>query len=147
MALNTEMKLITYISLVLLSSCAAIAKPLDSSGIPSSVNKIDTFRVNNNLVRVIKHNMELAPILEFELFHPPEMKQLDYLKIEGVTVSGRYYDFKKSEGVFIDSIELMGSTIDFKIDYYVPKGSEIIIECKLLVSEAKLSQATCELSK
>lgn len=124
-------------------SCSVIAESQKSSGVPVSINKIETHRVNDYLIRIIKHNMELEPKVELELFQPPEMNLKDYLSIVSVKTAERLYSFKESDGVFVEDIKVNKGTVEITFEYYAPKSEAIRLECKIPTSAKGFAPIAC----
>lgn len=138
------MKLLTSFFCILLTSCIAIAKQQESSGIPASINKIDMQRVRDQLVRVIKHNMELEPKIELELFQPPEMTLKDYLSITSVKTSQQGYSFKESDGVFVEDIKINENSVEITFEYYPKKSDAITLNCSIPILENNFGSTICK---
>jgi hypothetical protein len=137
------MKLPTTFLCILIASCSVIAKPQKSSGVPVSINKIETHRVNDYLIRILKHNMELEPKVVLELFQPPEMNLKDYLSITSVKTAERLYSFKESDGVFVEDIKVNKGTVEITFEYYVPKSDAIRLDCKIPTSGKGFDPIAC----
>lgn len=138
------MKLLTSFFCILLTSCIAIAEQQKSSGIPASINKIDTQRVGDQLVRVIKHNMELEPKIELEIFQPPEMILQDYLSITSVKTSQQEYSFKESDGVFVEDIKIKEKNVEITFEYYLPKSDAITLNCSIPILKNNFGPRICK---
>ena len=126
-----------------MASCSVIAEQKNSSGVPVSINKIETHRVNDYLIRIVKHNMELEPKVELELFQPPEMNLKDYLSITSVKTAERLYSFKESDGVFVEDIKVNKGTVEITFEYYVPKSEPVRLECKIPTSIKGFAPIAC----
>ena len=137
------MKLLTCFLCILTASCTVIAAPQNSSGVPVSITPIETYRVNDHLVRIIKHNMELEPKVELEFFQPPEMNLKGYLTITSVKTSEREYVFKKSDGVFVEDIQVNKEGVEITFEYYIPKGDTVTLACNVPVTEKGFNPIIC----
>src|SRR5690606_14151034 len=120
------MKILALVLSILIMSCTATAQTEQSSGVPLSINKIETHRVKDHVVRIIKHNMEIAPKIELELIQTPQFTIQDYVTITSAKTSDGEYVFKKSDGVFVEAIKVKGEEIEITFEYYVPKGNTIL---------------------
>lgn len=138
------MKILALILSLVIISCTATAQTKQSSGVPLSINKIETYRIKNQVVRIIKHNMEINPKIELELIKTPELTIQDYLVIASVKTPNREYIFKKSDGVFVEALDVDGDEIQITFEYYVPKGSTIALNCKIIVSEKAFEPTQCK---
>lgn len=138
------MKILALVLSIVIMSCTATAQTEQSSGVPLSINKIETHRIKDHVVRIIKHNMEIAPKIELELIKTPEFTIQDYVTITSANTSDREYVFKKSDGVFVEAIKVKGEEIQITFEYYVPKGNTILLNCKIVVTEKELKPTLCE---
>ena len=96
------------------------------------------------MVRIIKHNMELEPKVELEFFQPPEMNLKDYLSIISVKTSEREYVFKKSDGVFVEDIQVDKGAVKITFEYYVPKGDTVTLVCNVAITDKGFNPITCD---
>ncbi len=138
------MKILALVLSILIMSCTATAQTEQSSGVPLSINKIETHRLKDHVVRIIKHNMEITPKIELELIKTPELTIQDYVTITSAKTTDREYVFKKSDGVFVEAIKVKGEEIRITFEYYVPKGNTILLNCKIVVTEKELKPTLCE---
>lgn len=137
------MKIAKYFFVVFLASCSCLAQNPEASGISPTVNNIEVHRVGEQLVRIIRHNMELEAVLELELFQPPAMKLIDYRKITQVTRNGNTIDFKSADAIYVDAVEVTAETLKISFDYFPPKGSEVQFDCTATISPQGFSAITC----
>lgn len=138
------MKIVTLVLSLVIISCTATAQTKRSSGVPLSINKIETHRIKNQVVRIIKHNMEINPQIELELIKTQEFSIQDYVVITSVKTPEREYIFKKSDGVFVEAIEVAREEIRITFEYYIPKGNTIELNCKIPVNEKGFSSTQCK---
>jgi hypothetical protein len=103
--------------------------PSYSSALPASIDKVETYRVNDFLVRVIKHNMEVNPILEIDKIITPEYKIVNSLKINSIIVNDDELKFNESSGVFVESFSSKDDNVLFSLDYFHLDGGSNYIEC------------------
>lgn len=138
------MKIVTLVLSLVIISCTATAQTKRSSGVPLSINKIETHRIKDQVVRIIKHNMEINPKVELELIKTEEFSIQDYVVITSVKTPDREYIFKKSDGIFVEAIEVDREEIRITFEYYIPKGNTIALNCKIPVSEKGFSSTQCK---
>lgn len=100
-----------------------------SSALPASIDKVETYRINDFLVRVIKHNMEVNPILEIDKIITPEYKIVNSLKINSINVNDEALSFNESSGVFVESFSSKDDKVLFSLDYFHLDGGSNYIEC------------------
>ena len=129
-------------------ACGATADktPEPGEALPLSIDSVSTHRVGENLVRIIQHNMELLPALEVDLLSTPNVKRLDHLIVDVITVNGEKLFFSKAEGVFIEEVSKTKSGMEFVLEYYFPEkdgGDSVRIKCVIKVKDQKLSIPSC----
>ncbi len=114
-----------------------------SSVLPASIDKVQTYRVNDFLVRVVKHNMEVNPILEIDKISTPEFRVIDSLKIKSVIVGNEELIFNGSSGVFVESFSSKNSDIFFSLEYFYLEGGSNYIDCVVSFNEGLISAPKC----
>ncbi len=137
-------KLIFLLTGLLYTSCAYSQPLLVTSSLPLSVDSVETHRVNDSLVRIIRHNMELQPLLEIERISTPDIKLMEILKIDAVTVNGETLRFTDSDGVFIETLKIHKGIVEFTLDYYFRRGGNTLIQCTINVNNNKLGMLNCK---
>ena len=138
------MKLLTFFICILLTSCSAVAEQQKHSGVPASINNIKVHRVDDHLIRIIKHNMEIEPKVELEFILPPEMKIIDYLSITSAKTTDREYIFTNSDGVYVEGIDVTKEAIEIAFEYYLPKSEAVRLSCKIPISNEGFGSIACE---
>ncbi|MGR5150114.1 hypothetical protein ACQKP8_26660 [Photobacterium alginatilyticum] len=119
---------------------------VQASNIPSSINMVKTYRYEDNIIRIIKNNMEIKPEIEIEKFSTPDYKLVDNIVIDHVEVNGNMLGFQNVSGVFVESIDLVEDNIKFVLDYYFLHGRSEIIVCNLSVSSEVFGEPNCSFS-
>ncbi len=137
-------KLILLLTGLLYISCAYSQPLLVTSSLPLSVDSVETHRVDDSLVRIIRHNMELQPLLEIERISTPDIKLVETLKIDAVTVNGETLRFKESDGVFIETLKIHKGIVEFTLGYYFHRGGNPLIQCTINVNNNKLGMLNCK---
>jgi len=125
-------------------SCAHSQPPLVTSPLPLSIDTVETHRVDNSLIRIIRHNMELQPLLEIERISTPDIKLAETLKIDAITIAGETLGFKEADGVFIETLKIRKGIITFILDYYFLRGGNTLIKCAINVNNNKLGMLNCK---
>ncbi|MEJ3628782.1 hypothetical protein WFH55_13300, partial [Vibrio vulnificus] len=54
--------------------------------LPVSIDRVETYRINGFLIRIVKHNMEVEPLLEIDKITTPEFRIVDSLEITSVFI-------------------------------------------------------------
>lgn len=101
--------------------------------IPLSIDHVETHRVGENLVRIIRHNMEILPQIDLELLSTPTLALLDHLAIDHIQLDGKERSFAQSAGVFVEDITLEENKIRITLDYYFSDEDSSIVVCELAV--------------
>lgn len=119
---------------------AAEAEP----SVPLSVSGVSTFRMGENLVRVILHNMELKPQVEVELIEVPGMERLlDRAVINKLTLGKEVLVFSESSGVFVEEVQEVDGALQVIFDYYYPRGGSALIQCRIPIQKAAIGRPDC----
>ncbi len=139
------MKKIVCLLLALSSfACSAQENKTNSSGVPVSVNHVELALLGDDIVRVIKHNMEANPILQFEIMERPDFTVLETLTISEISVGDTVMNFKNSSGVFIEELNVEDDHIFVLFDYIPLNGSNQLIACSLSVENSRFKPLACE---
>ena len=133
-----------FVAGLLCVSCAHSQKGEVTSLLPLSVDSVERHRVDDSLIRIVRHNMELQPLLEIERITPPAMRLAEALHINSVIVEGELLRFKDTAGVFVESVKLNGSTVVFVLDYFFLDGGNSLIRCGVSVGNNKLGTLDCK---
>jgi|SRR5690554_1246357 hypothetical protein len=132
------------ISLFLLSIlCFADKAPGMSSPVPHSVDQVETYRVGEDLIRIIRHNMEMLPQIDIERLSTPEVGLLESISIDSIVLKGEERKFSQSSGVFIEAIEIDGRTIKIELNYYPDDESSFVVLCEVLIKEKSFEAPVC----
>jgi len=127
-------------ALFVAANCTASQK----EDIPLSIDHVETYRVADSLVRVIAYNTELLPRITIELIQTPDVKLLQKLVIEKITIGKEELAFKKSTSVSIDNITVENGVVNFSVEYYFSGGRPFITAaCQVDANNNKLSPLTC----
>ncbi len=101
--------------------------------IPLSIDHVETHRTGENLVRIIRHNMEILPQIDLELLSTPTLTLLDHLAINHIQLDGKERSFAQSAGVFVEDITLKGNKIRLTLDYYFSDEDSSIVVCEVTI--------------
>ncbi|WP_086929440.1 hypothetical protein [Agarilytica rhodophyticola] len=101
--------------------------------IPVSIDAVETHRIGDDLIRVIKHNMEISPKLELERMSLPGFKVLEQRSISSIQLPKERLIFENSEGVFVEDVQVKDNTIYMVFDYSFSGGGSALINCTLTV--------------
>ncbi|OZG70767.1 hypothetical protein BTA51_24620 [Hahella sp. CCB-MM4] len=128
--------------LLLLSpiACSALT---ETTGIPASVSQVQTEIVNGQIVRIIQHNMELNPTVQFELLSRPNFEAIQTLTISEIPYDGEMLSLKDSSGAFVEDISIENNHVNILFDYYFLEGGSVLLECELPVTKESFDALQC----
>ncbi|EGQ7966468.1 hypothetical protein ABRZ79_01750 [Vibrio vulnificus] len=130
--------LIVIASFILICSVHTHATTL-----PVSIDRVETYRINGFLIRVVKHNMEVKPLLEIDKISTPEFRVIDSIEIRSVFIENKEFKFNSSSGVFIESISSRNSELLFSLEYFYLVGGSDYIDCAISINTSSMSPPTC----
>jgi len=133
-------------SLFVLFSFACMGNSASEETIPLSIDAVSTSRVGENLIRVIRYNMELEPQITIERLSTPVLSLIESKTINSIVISGEKLDFNRGQGVFIEDFSIEKSRIHIKLEYFYPKGESVIAECEMLVTVNNFEPLKCRKS-
>jgi len=136
-------RLLIMLSLFLCAACSAKQSEKGTSTLPTSINEVQTYRMGENLIRVIRHNMEVEPRFDIELLSTPDFKVIDNLSVQQITADGEPLSFSESQGVFVEDFGIEGASVFVKFDYfYLHSGSDLIL-CSVEIEKEALGKLVC----
>ena len=120
-----------------------------SSSLPLSVDAVEIRRVDDSLIRMIRHNMEVKPVIEIERINVPIVELAQVLRITEVKVGDTLLPFTNITGVFVDDLALdkKGKTVKFTLDYFYPRGGSDYIKCEVPVGNNNVGEVHCRFGK
>ncbi|MBU6955768.1 hypothetical protein [Hahella sp. HN01] len=121
-------------------SCSALT---ESTGVPASVSQIKTEVVNGQVVRIVQHNMELNPIIQFEILSRPNFNPIETLTVKELPYNNQELSLSKSSGAFVEDVFLNGSSIEFTIEYFYVEGGSVMLSCEIPVSKNHFDPLQC----
>nr|WP_086939554.1 hypothetical protein [Thaumasiovibrio occultus] len=131
------------LGLTILSAAMALCS-VQAAAVPVSVSKIETYLINEQLVRVIQHNMEVNSVLEIEILSRPIEKVLQHRAITEVTVGEETLRFADSAGTFVEAFGATDDSVTFTLDYFYRRGGNYLIDCVVSVDSAALNPPVCQ---
>jgi len=142
------MKNILFIALTLCISCALANKAIPKPVIPLFVADLDTYRVRDEIIRVVTAYETHSPMIYIERIKTPDFKLLEQLTINSLTlINGQTLTFKNISGVFIERIEMDDTTLSILYDYIPAKGSGFLVDCTIFIGEKKFDPMQCSRQK
>ncbi|ENT6844707.1 hypothetical protein ACFD7L_004548 [Vibrio vulnificus] len=111
--------------------------------LPVSIDRVETYRINGFLIRIVKHNMEVEPLLEIDKITTPEFRIVDSLEITSVFIEDKELKFNLSSGVFIESISSRNNEVLFSLEYFYLDGGSDYIDCAISINTSSMSNPKC----
>ena len=113
--------------------------------IPLGINHVQTQRVADSVIRIIKYNMEVMPRLVIERLETPKYKLAEKIIIEKVNLGDRLINFKNSAGTYIDEMAFKKGFFYFTVEHYFggTSGGGIRLNCKVDVNNNKIKKPVC----
>ncbi|WP_347330535.1 hypothetical protein [Marinimicrobium locisalis] len=143
--MNNQNSLLFLLSVLLLSSCSMAEMPeADDAFLPLSIDQVETYRVEDLLLRLIKHNMEIEPRFELELIKPGGRKGVDRREVTSITLDGKTLSFTESAGVYVESMGANNEGATLVLEYFHLQGSAVMIECTFPVVNQKIEPPQCQ---
>lgn len=140
--------LLSIFGALLLPSCSMADIPeADNSYLPLSIDQVETYRVGEHLLRLIKHNMEMEPVFELELIDPIGPRGLDRQEMTSILLGGETLNFSESAGVFIESMGVNKEGATLVLEYFHQQGGVDRIECVVPVINRKITAPKCHSNK
>jgi hypothetical protein len=110
---------------------------------PLTIDKVDTYRAQGVLIRVIEYNTELVPKVRFEMIKPIKRNLMDFKNVTAIMLDKKAFEFSRSAAVSIDSIEVGDADIKFVVEYFLRKGPSFIAQCILPIGASKFGEIIC----
>jgi len=111
--------------------------------LPFSIDTVETYRIGEQLIRVVRYNMEVKPELRLEVINPIERSLQQAVSIKAFTLDGRVYDFVKSDGVFVESVDVSEKQVKIVFEYNIPKSKALLAECVVPILSGRLDVMAC----
>lgn len=126
-------------------ACAQVNPPpqCEQTHIPTSISKVETSLVGDNLVRVIQHNMVLAPHIEFELLSRPSFQRLDAINIDSIPLKDQSLSFTQASGVFVEDVKYTDINIEVVFEYFPLHGESYYVGCTVTPKPTAFAPLTC----
>ncbi|MGH1485985.1 MAG: hypothetical protein ACRBCI_07155 [Cellvibrionaceae bacterium] len=138
-------KLYLFLLIILSVSCAQADNVKKQPHIPLAVAELDSFRIGNEIVRVIRSYPDYSPVIYIERIATPEFALLESLAVNSVTLkNGEQLSFTKNiSGVYADKVVMKDKTLHIAFEYFPEKGNGFLINCTLAVSAKSFSNMEC----
>ncbi len=134
----------------LLSILVSIVFLIPSSAyavLSASLSSVSSYRVNEQLVRIAIHNMEVNPLIEIETIDTPSYTLNDSKKIKSILLDKEVLAFTDSAGVFVEDYGKRGTKLFFVLDYFYLQSGSVLVDCEVSFNKGKIMQPECLLKE
>jgi len=134
----------------LLSILVSIVFLIPSSAyavLSASLSSVSSYRVNEQLVRIAIHNMEVNPLIEIETIDTPSYTLNDSKKIKSILLDKEVLAFTDSAGVFVEDYGKRGTKLFFVLDYFYLQSGSVLVDCEVSFNKGKIMQPECSVKE
>lgn len=134
----------------LLSILVSIVFLIPSSAyavLSASFSSVSSYRVNEQLVRIAIHNMEVNPLIEIDTIDTPSYTLNDSKKIKSILLDKEVLAFTDSAGVFVEDYGKRGTKLFFVLDYLYLQSGSVLVDCEVSFNKGKIMQPECLLKE
>jgi hypothetical protein len=112
--------------------------------IPSSIRQVETHSVDQSLIRIIRFNMEIRPLVVIERFAAPGVEIAERMLITSLQVNGETLDFEDCADVGLESLVVKASQVEMVFEFTPAKASEPRrVNCIMSLKGNKLGHLQC----
>ncbi|WP_230854057.1 hypothetical protein [Vibrio campbellii] len=115
--------------------------------LPASLSSVSSYRVNEQLVRIAIHNMEVNPLIEIDTIDTPSYTLNDSKKIKSILLDKEVLAFTDSEGVFVEDYGKRGTKLFFVLDYFYLQSGSVLVDCEVSFNKGKIIQPECSVKE
>ena len=135
---------IFVISFISLTGFNAVAEDINPT-LSLDIVGVERHLINNNLIRIIQFNTENQPRFVIERLSRPSIRVDEKLEITELKLGERMLDFRNSAGVFIETVTVDKTGIDFTVYFVYPGkgGGSVDLACRIEVGKEKFSTPIC----
>ncbi|UMM05964.1 hypothetical protein MKR81_18180 [Vibrio campbellii] len=134
----------------LLSILVSIVFLIPSSAyavLSASLSSVSSYRVNEQLVRIAIHNMEVNPLIEIDTIDTPSYTLNDSKKIKSILLDKEVLAFTDSAGVFVEDYGKRGTKLFFVLDYFYLQSGSVLVDCEVSFNKGKILQPECSVKE
>ncbi|WP_394156977.1 hypothetical protein [Vibrio campbellii] len=134
----------------LLSILVSIVFLIPSSAnavLSASLSSVSSYRVNEQLVRIAIHNMEVNPLIEIDTIDTPSYTLNDSKKIKSILLDKEVLAFTDSAGVFVEDYGKRGTKLFFVLDYFYLQSGSVLVDCEVSFNKGKIIQPECSVKE
>lgn len=115
--------------------------------LPASLSSVSSYRVNEQLVRIAIHNMEVNPLIEIDTIDTPSYTLNDSKKINAILLDKEVLAFTDSAGVFVEDYGKRGTKLFFVLDYFYLQSGSVLVDCEVSFNKGKILQPECSVKE
>ncbi|HHC7352623.1 TPA: hypothetical protein ACN30S_001291 [Vibrio campbellii] len=115
--------------------------------LPASLSSVSSYRVNEQLVRIAIHNMEVNPLIEIDTIDTPSYTLNDSKKIKSILLDKEVLAFTDAAGVFVEDYGKRGTTLFFVLDYFYLQSGSVLVDCEVSFNKGKIIQPECSVKE
>lgn len=136
----------TYLFSILM--CIVFLIPSSTyAALPASLSSVSSYRVNEQLVRIAIHNMEVNPLIEVDTIDTPSYTLNDSKKINAILLDKEVLAFTDSAGVFVEDYGKRGTKLFFVLDYFYLQSGSVLVDCEVSFNKGKIMQPECSVKE
>lgn len=141
-------KVIPMTNLKSILMCIVFLIPSSASAVlPASLSSVSSYRVNEQLVRIAIHNMEVNPLIEIDTIDTPSYTLNDSKKIKSILLDKEVLAFTDSAGVFVEDYGKRGTKLFFVLDYFYLQSGSVLVDCEVSFNKGKIMQPECSVKE
>lgn len=116
--------------------------------IPLFVTDLDTYRVRDEIIRVVTAYETYSPMVYIERIKTPDFMLLEQFTVNSLTLSTgnkneKILTFEDISGVFIEKMEMKNTTLSILFDYIPARGSSFLVDCTIFIGEKEFEPMQC----
>ncbi|WP_230848919.1 hypothetical protein [Vibrio campbellii] len=115
--------------------------------LPASLSSVSSYRVNEQLVRIAIHNMEVNPLIEIDTIDIPSYTLNDSKKIKSILLDKEVLAFTDAAGVFVEDNGKRGTKLFFVLDYFYLQSGSVLVDCEVSFNKGKIIQPECSVKE
>ncbi|KIP73095.1 hypothetical protein SN11_15170 [Vibrio harveyi] len=143
-----SLKVINMTNLKSILMCIVFLIPYSVyAALPASLSSVSSYRVNEQLVRIAIHNMEINPLIEIDTIDTPSYRLNDSKKITSILLDKEVLAFTDSAGVFVEDYGKRGTKLFFVLDYFYLQSGSVLVDCEVSFNNGKIMQPECSVKE
>lgn len=116
----------------------------EGAKLPISIWSVETFRVEDSILRVTTHFPDFERYIDLDLIRTPDFVVEDSMAVRSVELDGETLIFEESAAMEYDGFAIHGTRLSFHLGYVVPRPSEWIdMTCTVSIANERLQAPKC----